>query len=873
MSYPRLTMDSPVKIAVRADEIPATVEPTLVEVYQWALSQGQGLSPVPCHPEFVTKKGKGKAPSVGPSTPIKWESYKSQQPTLEQCQEWAATVPGLGVVVSGEFIVIDVDFSDLKDQPKQREKAIAGMVATLIERCPKLATTYRQKSGSGGAHLFAKVIGGQALGTAGTGSYNLVWDGVKVGELKKNFVVLAPSLHPSGDRYQAVNGLCAIAELTMAEFEALDVVKFVAKTETKTRHDRKSSNIVGKSTVVCVSLEDCICQTAKDRLQGQGLGSDRSSDLWTVASECYGWEAWLTDQGVTFTGSADELVERMDTVLGYQSGDALRKSDKARSEGSPAADEKGCWKRVGKLNVKAFEQRCPDDVKEAIAADTAAWNSNRRDSAATWKDRPDHLVQIESELAAGGFILTEYDWILLTETDFELSLYQVCAENNLSTEKPPMGKVRSFAFSRLDKVFKAVPEVLELATCQGYWWIEYLRFDRKVTHDTLAIHRTFGDRLKYNALLMQPEVEGVAVNPETVKNLMETEHRITLRGTDSEVIASVEGLARVRTFSPVVEYLESCRAAYNPDLTIRAILDKVFDIAPDSRQPKALDMYEVYLKNFFVGAVARAYKPGVKFRSVLVLKGDQNIGKSEFFHILAGAWFDDSITLSSDKDDKMKLARTWIAEWQELDSVIGKKEVGLVKSFISSSTDIIRLPYGRVIKDMPRPSVLCSTVNEDSFLVDTTGNTRYEIIDIGGKQPDLEWLRLNRDAVWAMALTLFESGAKFWIDEKDQASLQADMNLEYQSADPWMEIISAKTAHLDAVTSNQILDAIEGDIAKQTKGALMRVAGILKLLGWTKDDHQTRSHGHKVRFWRKEPIEPEPKKVEVDVEVGEAIAF
>ncbi len=40
-----------------------------------------------------------------------------------------------------------------------------------------------------------------------------------------------------------------------------------------------------------------------------------------------------------------------------------------------------------------------------------------------------------------------------------------------------------------------------------------------------------------------------------------------------------------------------------------------------------------------VAAVARIYRPGTKFDSVLILNGPQGIGKSTFFAKLAGDWF------------------------------------------------------------------------------------------------------------------------------------------------------------------------------------------------------------------------------------------
>ena len=51
-----------------------------------------------------------------------------------------------------------------------------------------------------------------------------------------------------------------------------------------------------------------------------------------------------------------------------------------------------------------------------------------------------------------------------------------------------------------------------------------------------------------------------------------------------------------------------------------------------------------------VAAIARIYRPGIKFDSILVLNGDQGMGKSALFTILGKEWFSDSLSISDMKD-------------------------------------------------------------------------------------------------------------------------------------------------------------------------------------------------------------------------------
>ncbi len=74
------------------------------------------------------------------------------------------------------------------------------------------------------------------------------------------------------------------------------------------------------------------------------------------------------------------------------------------------------------------------------------------------------------------------------------------------------------------------------------------------------------------------------------------------------------------------------------------------------------------IRKTLVAAVARIYKPGVKFDSILVLNGPQGMGKSTFFAILGKQWFSDSLSISDmrDKTAAEKLLGNWILEISEM---------------------------------------------------------------------------------------------------------------------------------------------------------------------------------------------------------------
>ncbi|UBF26421.1 bifunctional DNA primase/polymerase [Kovacikia minuta CCNUW1] len=807
----------------------------------------------------VTPKPKfnGKNPSYldvnGEPHLINHENYQEVQPTPSELETWFANpLNGVGTLCGRKKTRwADLDVKNFKSQA-DCDRA----VEEWLDKYPQLRETFYERTHSGGYRFVVRCKNDPKFT-----NFTLEPGGTHVGEAlgKGRFTVLAPTVGNSGNPYVNINRAFPV------EVESLESIGIFPSKKDKSdiaRVDRTSLELI-VDNVNGLPLEKLGHNTSKAVLDGEDIKDDRSDSLATALNEWYGWENFCISNGLPIKGSADDL--------GYIAGEKLGLDEDRIKEifktveyetCSPAAfyreGDVGCWKRIRTLNKGIYESRCPAELKPLVEESVENFKRQLADKdKAEWSDRPVESYYIEAELAKAEFNLSKYDWVLLTEKNTEISIYEVCVEHSLSTEKPPMPMIKACAFGRLKELFEAIPNVLDLAHCKGYWWVEYLQCKRKQTYDKIALHRVFGERLRFNSLLLQPEIDGEPVDLECTKNIMESTHKITLQGNQNEIVATLVSLSKERSFSPVVEYLENTRTAVEQGLTARTVLDKAFILEPYPQIPNAvwediLRMYALYLQNFLVGAVARAYQPGCKMRTVLVLKGGQNIGKSEFFHVLAGNWFDDSISMTNDKDDKMKISRCWIAEWQELETIMGRKETGAVKQFISTSTDIIRLPYGRSVSDMPRPSVLGATVNEDHFLTDTTGSTRYQVIDIGDKKINLDWLKTNRDAIWGYALSLYESGCKWWIDDREIEVMQETLNRNYEKVDPWEQLITSRIEPITEITLDLVHSWVEPMIENRTQASNRRVTTILKKLGWKCDRHQTRLNGERVRLWRRQ---------------------
>ena len=174
-----------------------------------------------------------------------------------------------------------------------------------------------------------------------------------------------------------------------------------------------------------------------------------------------------------------------------------------------------------------------------------------------------------------------------------------------------------------------------------------------------------------------------------------------------------------------------------------------------------------------VAAVARIFKPGIKFDSILVLNGDQGQGKSTLFALLGKKWFSDSLSISDMKDKTApeKLQGYWILEISELNG-IKKMDVEVVKSFITRTDDKYRQAYGTTVESHPRSCVIVGTTNaKGGFLRDITGNRRFWPVDVTGAGKYKPWELKDVDQIWAEALEYYHNGEELFL--KDEVAAEA----------------------------------------------------------------------------------------------------
>lgn len=230
---------------------------------------------------------------------------------------------------------------------------------------------------------------------------------------------------------------------------------------------------------------------------------------------------------------------------------------------------------------------------------------------------------------------------------------------------------------------------------------------------------------------------------------------------------------------------------------------------------------------FILSMVNRVMNPGCKVDSVPVFEGGQGIGKSTALGILGGKWFVECHESVLTKDFYGVLDGHMLVEISEMHSFT-RSEVERVKGIISCQVDRYRRAYGRNTEDHPRQTVLACTTNRDDWQRDDTGARRFLPILCG--EINLEWLRNNRDNLFAEAMYLFTQDAPWWNIPEDEQRHETERRRE---VDPWEDAISKFLIGKTEITLPEIaIDCLKIEQQRFDTGLSKRIARILRMNGW-----------------------------------------
>ena len=267
--------------------------------------------------------------------------------------------------------------------------------------------------------------------------------------------------------------------------------------------------------------------------------------------------------------------------------------------------------------------------------------------------------------------------------------------------------------------------------------------------------------VKLNAISHEIEISGHAGTYE-IKNLGTAPTVIwdflaPLKYCTTDMIAKMlEVIALQNEYNPVLDMIKMAKwdgqdriAQLCELLNVRDDLSKLFikkwlmqcvcGLMNDEKRPFSLDM-------------------------VLVFTGKQGIGKTRLLEHLAldPQFFCEGTAIDpSDKDSVRRATGCWICELGEIGSTM-KKEIDMLKAFISNTKDVYRKPYARGQDKYIRRTSFCGTGNSSEYLIDDTGNRRFLTVQLDDNlqisMADIK--KLDALQLWSQVYNMIQTSGK-----------------------------------------------------------------------------------------------------------------
>jgi predicted P-loop ATPase len=305
------------------------------------------------------------------------------------------------------------------------------------------------------------------------------------------------------------------------------------------------------------------------------------------------------------------------------------------------------------------------------------------------------------------------------------------------------------------------------------------------------------------------------------------------------IYETLRAIAKENGYHPVQEYFLGLKWDGVPriDTWLRDYVD-----AEDTEVSRKISAW------WLMSAFMRIADPGCQADYCLILEGLTGRGKSQAFKALAGcAWFSDSVSAFTSKDAAIDISGKWIIELAELSNFHSAKDVNVIKSFVTRTTDRHRPPYGKVAVDLPRGCVFAGTTNDAEYLQDTTGNRRFWPVTVGNRDIDIAAISAIRDQLWAEAAVRVARGERYWPKDEAERELfekEVDKRRVVDSAEDkvWDWLDNPIGYRGQNLTSAWILENVLG-IQNAKRSDDTRLNAILRKVGFT------RQLGAGSRYW------------------------
>lgn len=241
-------------------------------------------------------------------------------------------------------------------------------------------------------------------------------------------------------------------------------------------------------------------------------------------------------------------------------------------------------------------------------------------------------------------------------------------------------------------------------------------------------------------------------------------------------------------------------------------------------------------QNFWISLVARVYQPGCKVDNMVILEGNQGVGKSTALQIIGGDWFaEQHESATNPKAFAEILQGKLLIEISEMDAFTNA-EVSRVKQTVSCQSDRFRASYGRHAADHPRTCVFVGTTNKDEWNRDETGARRFWPIRCS--EVILEAITSNRTQLFAEAVHRHKAQESYWLMPADATKAEQDERFQ---GDAWLDKITQILKGEASITTAAIYEKMSISLERRDRASEMRIGKCLRFLRWERKRERSES--------------------------------
>jgi hypothetical protein len=276
--------------------------------------------------------------------------------------------------------------------------------------------------------------------------------------------------------------------------------------------------------------------------------------------------------------------------------------------------------------------------------------------------------------------------------------------------------------------------------------------------------------------------------------------------------------------------------------------ERIGTFFPDYCGASRTASHYAFSSNFWVMLVHRIFEPGCQADYMVVLEGDQGIGKTRAFQAIGGDWYAEVGITADSEDFERQLQGKILIEIAELHS-FSKAEQSRVKQIITKRVDRYREKYGKLAEDHPRQGLLVGTTNETEWIKDQTGGRRFWPVKCG--EIKVKAIQGDREQLFAEAVLRYREGDPgYYLPELEVVELQE----QRREVEPWEELLKEKTMLLERISLVEAMALLGIPNERMDNRLSKRVAQALRRLGFAAKSFKIQ--GEVKRFWYKNGVKP-----------------